>query len=58
VDYGVTVVGAGRIDLSPNRSHVDVLNHVVHIGGEAYLWEFARQVKRDFDDEVAREEDK
>lgn len=56
VDYGVTVVGAGRIDLSPNRSHVDVLNHVVHIGGEAYLWEFARQVKRDFDDEVEREE--
>ena len=56
VDYGVTVVGAGRIDLSPNRSHVDVLNHVVHIGGEAYLWEFARRVKRDFDDEVEREE--
>lgn len=56
VDYGVTVVGAGRIDLSPNRSHVDVLNHVVHIGGEAYLWDFARQVKRDFDDEVKREE--
>lgn len=56
VDYGVTVVGAGRIDLSPNRSHVDVLNHVVHIGGEAYLWEFVRRVKRDFDDEVEREE--
>lgn len=56
VDYGVTVIGAGRIDLSPNRSHVDVLNHVVHIGGEAYLWEFAQRVKRDFDDEVEREE--
>ena len=53
VDHGVTVIGAGRIDLSPNRSHVDVLNHITHIGGEAYLWEFARQVKRDFDAENA-----
>jgi len=50
-DYGVTVVGAGRVDLSPNRSHIDVLNHITHIGGEVYLWEFARQVKRDFDAE-------
>ena len=50
-DYGVTVIGAGRVDLSPNRSHIDVLNHITHIGGEVYLWEFARQVKRDFDAE-------
>ena len=49
--YGVTVVGAGRVDLSANRPHVDVLNHITHIGGEVYLWEFARKVKRDFDAE-------
>ena len=49
VDYGVTVVGAGRVDLSPNCPYVDVLNHIAHIGGEAYLWTFARDVKRDFD---------
>jgi hypothetical protein len=53
VSYGVTVIGDGRIDLSPHRSHLDVLNHVVHIGGEAYLWEFARQVKRNFDSAAA-----
>ncbi len=55
VDYGVTVVGGGRVDLSPNRLYVDVLNHIAHIGGEAYLWTFARDVKRDFDN--AQEDD-
>ena len=48
-NYGVSVIGAGRIDLSPNRDYVDILNDVTHIGGEAYLWEFAKKVKRDFD---------
>jgi len=49
IDYGVTVVGAGRVDLSPHRPCVDVLNHIAHIGGEAYLWTFARRVKSEFD---------
>jgi len=48
-NYGVTVIGAGRINLSPSRNFIDVLNHITHIGGEMYLWEFARKVKRDFD---------
>ena len=40
--YGVTVVGAGRIDLGPHRVDVEVLQDIREIGGEQYLWEFAR----------------
>ena len=40
--YGVTVVGGGRVDLSPSRSDVEILAEIREIGGEQYLWEFAR----------------
>ena len=43
--YGVTVVGAGRIDLGPNRIDVELLQDIREIGGEQYLWEFARFTK-------------
>ena len=43
--YGVTVVGAGRIDLGPHRVDVEVLQDIREIGGEQYLWEFARFTK-------------
>jgi len=40
--YGVTVVGGGRVDLSPSRSDVEILAEIREIGGEQYLWEFER----------------
>ena len=43
--YGVTVVGAGRIDLGPHRIDVELLQDIREIGGEQYLWEFARFTK-------------
>ena len=34
--------GAGRVHLSPSRSDVEILAEIREIGGEQYLWEFAR----------------
>ena len=48
--YGVTVVGAGRIDLGPNRIDVEVLQEIREIGGEQYLWEFARFTKDELEE--------
>jgi len=49
VNRGVTVVGANRIDFTPGRSPTLVLNEIMCIGNEVYLWEFAKQCKRTFD---------
>ncbi len=48
--YGVTVVGAGRVDLSPSRSDVDILAEIREIGGEQYLWEFARYTRDELEE--------
>ena len=48
--YGVTVVGAGRVDLSPSRSDVDILADIREIGGEQYLWEFARYTRDELEE--------
>ena len=48
--YGVTVVGGGRVDLSPSRSDVDILAEIREIGGEQYLWEFARYTRDELEE--------
>ena len=39
---GVTVVAEGRVRLDPGRRDVDVLAEIREIGGEQYLYDFAR----------------
>ena len=48
--YGVTVVGGGRVDLSPSRSDVEILAEIREIGGEQYLWEFARYTRDELEE--------
>ena len=47
---GVTVVGAGRVALDPGRSDLEVLAKIREIGGEQYLWEFARFTQRELEE--------
>ena len=47
---GVTVVGAGRVALDPGRSDLEVLAKIRRIGGEQYLWEFARFTQRELEE--------
>ena len=47
---GVTVVGAGRVALDPGRSDLEVLAKIREIGGDQYLWEFARFTQRELEE--------
>ena len=47
---GVTVIGEGRVDLSPGRADVDVLGDMREIGGEQSLWEFAQWTRRELEE--------
>ena len=49
---GVTVIGEGRVDLSPGRADVDVLGDMREIGGEQSLWEFAQWTRRELEEIV------
>jgi hypothetical protein len=47
---GVTVIGSGRVDLSPGRRDADVLGDMREIGGEQSLWEFAQWTRRELEE--------
>ena len=47
---GVTVIGEGRVDLSPGRADVAVLGDMREIGGEQSLWEFAQWTRRELEE--------